>query len=217
MWGVKSPELVVPPLQDILPHLSAMGSVRWTDDAGFHMKSVTPFPGSQILAGGQGLIGPLMGMQAMSAGVLLPSLNRARDTANRMKCQSNEREIGQALLLYANDHQRNYPPNLGELIKTQDISADVFTCPSGNTRIPQTFKAMTKDEWAAWVNEHSDYMYLGAGKTYSAQQDVPMLYEKFSDHANDGTNILFADGHVEFLQTPAARQLLQRAGVTISQ
>ena len=29
-----------------------------------------------------------------------------------------------------------------------------------------------------------------------------MLYEKLSDHANDGINILFADGHVEFLQRP---------------
>src|SRR5580658_187998 len=33
--------------------------------------------------------------------ILIPSLSRARETANRVKCASNMRQIGQAILLYS--------------------------------------------------------------------------------------------------------------------
>ena len=91
-------------------------------------------------------------------GVLVGCLSRggSRETANRVKCASNLRQIGQALLLYANDHQGAYPrvvyiggpdpkPTWGTpdqpndvtgamflLLRTQDITSDVFTCPSSN-------------------------------------------------------------------------------------
>jgi len=82
---------------------------------------------------------------------------RSRETANRVKCASNLRQIGQAMLLYANDHRGQYPrvifvggadptpvwgtsapdPNdvtatMFLLLRTQDITAEVFTCPSSN-------------------------------------------------------------------------------------
>jgi len=88
---------------------------------------------------------------------------RSRETANRVKCASNLRQIGQAMLLYANDNGGHYPrliyiagpnprPTWGTgatgknpfadvqandvtgamflLLRTQDITAEVFTCPS---------------------------------------------------------------------------------------
>jgi prepilin-type processing-associated H-X9-DG protein len=88
-----------------------------------------------------------------------------RQPANRVKCASNLRQIGQAMLLYANDNSGKYPratyatgedvmptfftgaaaadpfkpdgpqPNdvtaaLFLLLRTQDITSEVFTCPS---------------------------------------------------------------------------------------
>src|SRR5204862_6660940 len=41
--------------------------------------------------------------------ILVPSLGRARETANRVKCASNMRQIGQAILLYSNDNRGAYP------------------------------------------------------------------------------------------------------------
>jgi len=41
--------------------------------------------------------------------ILLPSLNRARETANRIKCASNLRQIGQAIDLYITDSKGPYP------------------------------------------------------------------------------------------------------------
>lgn len=103
----------------------------------------------------------VIGIIALLISILLPSLNRARETANRVKCASNLRQIGQAILLYANENKGNYPrgryvagsaPSASALtgtdsftvgtndiplamfllIRTQDITSEVFVCPSSN-------------------------------------------------------------------------------------
>jgi len=114
----------------------------------------------------------VIGIIALLISILLPSLNRARETANRVKCGSNLRQVGQAILLYSNENKGNYPRtkynasvnqhnyNLdGQtgntvadpfkdtgwkdyendpimamflLIRTQDITSEVFVCPSSN-------------------------------------------------------------------------------------
>src|SRR5829696_336330 len=51
----------------------------------------------------------VIGIIALLISILLPSLNRARETANRVKCGSNLRSIGQALLMYSNENKGRYP------------------------------------------------------------------------------------------------------------
>jgi prepilin-type N-terminal cleavage/methylation domain-containing protein/prepilin-type processing-associated H-X9-DG protein len=117
----------------------------------------------------------VIGIIALLISILLPSLNRARETANRVKCASNLRQIGQAILLYSNENKGAYPrtqysapttggactPTWGSfgtaqdpfvstpgtngtpywddvsaalflLLRTQEITSEVFTCPSSN-------------------------------------------------------------------------------------
>jgi len=113
----------------------------------------------------------VIGIIALLISILLPSLNRARETANRVKCGSNLRQIGQAILLYSNENKGNYPrtaydpaanPSYARdssnggtvkdphrdaawtarkndpimamflLVRTQDITSEVFICPSSN-------------------------------------------------------------------------------------
>src|SRR5689334_9677104 len=115
----------------------------------------------------------VIGIIALLISILLPSLNRARETANRVKCGSNLRQIGQAILLYSNENKGAYPRTIYDttqplhfhsdgsnggavvdpfktspwtqqsysndpimamflLIRTQDITAEVFVCPSSN-------------------------------------------------------------------------------------
>src|SRR5215467_74014 len=51
----------------------------------------------------------VIGIIALLISILLPSLNRARETANRVKCAANLKSIGQAILLYANENKQAYP------------------------------------------------------------------------------------------------------------
>lgn len=49
---------------------------------------------------------------ALLIGILLPALGKARESGRNVKCQSNMRGIGQALLAYANEYRGLFPPTL---------------------------------------------------------------------------------------------------------
>ena len=51
----------------------------------------------------------VIGIIALLISILLPSLSKARETANRVKCAANLKSVGQALLLYSNDNNGSYP------------------------------------------------------------------------------------------------------------
>jgi len=51
----------------------------------------------------------VIGILVLVVSFLTPSLCRSRETANRVKCSSNLRCLGQAMLLYANDNHGHFP------------------------------------------------------------------------------------------------------------
>jgi prepilin-type processing-associated H-X9-DG protein len=205
LFGAKTPALAFPTLSKLLPHVTPAASVAWTDKEGWHLKSVTPFPGSEILSGG-GLGSVIAAQQAVMMSVALPSLARARVSANRVKSASNLRQIGQAMLLYSNENKGKFPKTAGELLLTQDITVEVFVNPETKTRAPRN---KPPEELATWINTSSDYEYLGAGRTNTTPADVVVAHEKFRPNA-PGINMLFGDGHVEWVQNAPAQQILLR-------
>jgi prepilin-type N-terminal cleavage/methylation domain-containing protein/prepilin-type processing-associated H-X9-DG protein len=224
----------------------------------------------------------VIGIIALLISILLPSLNRARETANRVKCASNLKQIGLAILLYSNENRGAYPRTkattptttgtthnmtaLGHtapdpftstatdvtdnvpqalflLLRTQDITSEVFTCPSSNAEKDNygggTNAAINKSNFSDLLKNLS-YSYqdpypnanaIGSGfklnNSISAEfavgsdinpgttgTDDNVLYPSntssakdmknanSNNHDGDGQNILFGDGHVEFLQNP---------------
>ncbi|MGB7160227.1 MAG: DUF4190 domain-containing protein [Tepidisphaeraceae bacterium] len=132
--------------------------------------------------------------------ILLPSLNRARETANRVKCASNMKQIGQALLLYGNNNRGQYPPDLATLLNNSPLMIDTTVCPSSND---------TPAAGPAQLNAggHLSYVYV-SGQSTSSSFEAILLYEPLTNHDNDGINILFGDGHVEFLRRTDAEPLI---------
>jgi len=71
----------------------------------------------------------VIGIIALLISILLPSLNKARETANRVKCAANLRSIGQTMLLYENDNHGLYPRVYwnGTTGSIHDDSADMWS------------------------------------------------------------------------------------------
>lgn len=203
--GVESPATLFPTMDVLMQHLAPAGSVTWADATGFHLRGVSPFPLSTVF--GAETDG-MMGMQstALMASIMLPSLNRAREQANRVKSVSNLRQMGQAVMMHANENKGKYPNDIRDLLK-QDLPVEVFINPRGDGDAPPE-DAKAGDAAAAWVKENSDYEYVGAGKDFRADAGVIIAYEK-PDEMRDGINVLFADGHVEFLPMPQAQAAIK--------
>jgi prepilin-type processing-associated H-X9-DG protein len=206
LLGVDTPPLLLPPMQTLLAHVSVAGSVTWVDDAGWHFRGVTPFPGGTVVASETA---GAMDVQtsALLVSILLPSLNRAREQANRIQSASNLRQIGQAVQIYANEHKGKFPADLAETM-TVDLIPQVFVSARTGNEVPPGLEG---EGLKTWVNESSDYVYVGAGKNFRANADVVIAYER-PGSVTDGLNILFADGHVEWQNMSQAMQTIEAAG-----
>jgi prepilin-type processing-associated H-X9-DG protein len=130
--------------------------------------------------------------------ILLPSQNGSAPS-RRVICQSNLRQIGQAILLYSDDNGGKYPNDLGALLTIEGFTTNILNCPSSNDT-PATGATTQAVESNLTAGGHLSYIYLGKGmnaKTISA--DTVVAYEPLSNHGGDGSNMLFGDGHVEFI------------------
>lgn len=134
--------------------------------------------------------------------ILLPSLARAREKANQIKCAHNLRSIGQSAMLYAQDNLRlggPYGPGFDRLVQTQAISTQVFQCPSDSS-------AGT----GQLTGGPCSYIWLGQNLKMSSNPQCVLAYEPLSNHGREGSNLLFADGHVEFIGKRDAAAMIKQ-------
>jgi type II secretory pathway pseudopilin PulG len=205
LTGVDTPAMPLPPMATLAEHLSVAGSVTWVDAAGWHFRGVTPFPGGTVVASETA---GAMDVQTIGilAGVLLPSLQRAREQATRVQSMANLRQIGFAAMMYANEHKGRLPDDLAgtrEFIENPHVYAN----PRSGVPLPPDVQG---DDLNTWINESSGYVYVASGKSIRDRADVVVAHER-PDGLSDGLGIVFLDGHVEFQNMPQAMQTIEAA------
>jgi prepilin-type processing-associated H-X9-DG protein len=90
--------------------------------------------------------------------------------------------IGRAMLAYAKDHDGRYPARV---------------------RLHELREYLKTEEYA-WPRE---YEYLAGGRTTSDRADIVVYYDAQLFERGKGTNVLFNDGHVEFIDPERLNEL----------
>ena len=166
----------------------------------------------------------VIGVIALLISVVLPGMCRSREGANRVKCASNMKQIGLAAMMWAQDHGGRFPDDLDTIVTRYDLPAAVFNCPSSPDSPAQgaTAGLMMED---LHKPGHLSYVYVGKGLTTASPVDAVVMYELPRNHnggdmgvtsgfgdkpMSDGMNVLFVDGHVEWIAPEEAEALLKR-------
>ena len=96
--------------------------------------------------------------------------------------------------MYASENNDDYPPDLNRLVEEKFIDPEMLMSPTSGRKI----RLDSKDN----PIPPFDYVYLGAGlKTTNIPKPSTFIlaYEKPEINRFHGTNVLYADGHVEWV------------------
>lgn len=135
------------------------------------------------------ILGVLLAAGSTTAGLWYIT-SRARRRADLLRCRSNLHLITLACQQYAAEQDGKYPPNL-EALERYVGSADCFQCPATGRK----------------------YIYApgpGAGRRlWDYESDAIVACDEKGNH-EDGRNVAFADGHVQFVSEQHFQELLSR-------
>lgn len=183
--SVPAPELL-PSLQRLLQYVGSDGaSFTLTPDGVLRTKSVA-----------NPLLSPFTLTDSIPLWVAaaLPSMATSKVSADRTRSAVNLRQIGQGIMLYVNENQGKMPPDLAAVAKTQDLAPEVLHSPFGEAKAA------------------GDYTYLAVdAPNKEIPPDVVIAYDSAELRAGDGANVLYADGHVEWLERDGANKALGKA------
>lgn len=143
--------------------------------------------------------------------LVLSALNRSKYSPNRVKCASNMRALGQAMMMYAYGHQGQLPDSLATLRESQDISPPAFVCPASDDRPADGATAQAiRDQFAA--HGYVSYVYLGHGLTRTAFDDegLVLMCEPPANHSGEGMNVLLGTGAVRWVPANQARAIVDQ-------
>ena len=114
--------------------------------------------------------------------------------------------------MYANTHNDRFPDSFADLLAdpATDLTPDALVCPSSKET---SATGPTTQQWVARLNSepgHLSYVYVGKGLTNKADANMLVAYEPVGHHG-DSCNMLFVDGHVEFVSSTTAKAIITQA------
>jgi prepilin-type processing-associated H-X9-DG protein len=126
----------------------------------------------------------------------IPSIGASEDTEDREQSAANLRQVGQAVLLYSNANKGKLPPDLATLTKTQDLPPDAIKSPFGPAK--EGVDVVLVNYGAANPVANA----AGAG-------EIIIGYDQAALEQGDGTNVLYADGHVAWIEPELFKKALE--------
>jgi prepilin-type N-terminal cleavage/methylation domain-containing protein/prepilin-type processing-associated H-X9-DG protein len=161
----------------------------------------------------------VIGIIALLAGLLLPTLGRAKETARATVCLSNLHQTGIALQLYVQDNNNKLPvmrdvstdpavaatnsfPALQKVLAPQLGNTNVLRCPSD--RVGYFERTGSSYAWNSLLNGQ-DADHLKVFNIRFDSHEIPVVFDKEDFHqargATKAVNYLYADGHIKNLLT----------------
>lgn len=154
---------------------------------------------------------------SLLAGMLLTAIlmntpRRSYGPNYRAMCGSNLMQIGMAILLYSNENNGAPPPDFATALATQELVPGVFVCPiSSDTKIASTQPAdLAKLE----AGGHCSYAYVRGYASVSNLTAYDVIAFEWPGHHPGGGNVLFGDGHAEFLTDKELAEIVRQFNAT---
>jgi len=140
-------------------------------------------------------------------GITMPALVRTKHMAQWTACATNMRDLGKALMIYANDHDDKFPTSskwCDLLIEHAGVDRMTFRC-RGSMEGPCNY-AMNENVAGLGPFTQSDLVLLFETHPGWNQVGGPEVLTT-ENHRGEGCNVLFVDWHVEFVKTQELNRL----------
>jgi prepilin-type N-terminal cleavage/methylation domain-containing protein/prepilin-type processing-associated H-X9-DG protein len=161
---------------------------------------------------------------AILAAMLMPALETARDSAMRVSCMSNLRQVGLAITMYTDDRDGELVPKSSEskwnwwmtaffpgedrygtsAIRDYGLSLEAGRCPSKENAYRYVGGGWEEDRtWDAWPTKPLFRPRVATSTRWAVAADQVLFRNRANpnfDKANhpDGMNVSILDGHVEW-------------------
>lgn len=132
--------------------------------------------------------------------VVQPGIPR-RELTRRVSCMARLKQIVLSLHMYSQDHGEAFPGDLRKLYDRYVPDPLLYHCPStASVESPEGIQM--------------DYEYVGSlASTYP--DDTVLAYDKKGNHGGDGRNVMYLDGHVEWLSEAEFQKELKRSRAAV--
>jgi len=214
-----NPAELLPSLATLTPHLGIASGASWSDEEGYHGKSVSPFPGSMLLSQEIVFGNNVVMTNGIVSGVMGSVMANGRPIAHEVQEMSNLRQLGLSCHMYAADHDGRFPDRWRDVL-TYVIGPGVFFVREDPNHLASREKQ--GDVLGQWIDSHGSFVLVRPGQKVSEianMGEAILAVERPAIRLADELMVLFVDGHVEMVPDPQAVDELvkNQTGKTIEQ